>query len=183
MYSPRYDFSKMIYTGLKNKVIVVDTETGIEFERTPREMLCGLIGQLKESSGELLVRTWIENHNISYRKQVTYKDPIFTARITNSIIADFVIELDNREVIIEYHGIQHYSNRRNIWNREEKEFELQKLRDKQLRDFCNLSNNPDLVETPYVLDTFDKVDNFLTEVIFNNVDPYTLIDYESLYNN
>lgn len=181
MYSPRYDFSKMVYTGCKNKIIVIDMETGIEFERTPRDLLSGHIGQVKESSGELLIRTWIEKHDIKYRKQVSYTDSTFTARATNTIVADFVIDIDNKDIIIEYHGLQHYSNRRNPWGRDEKGFELQKLRDEQLRNFCKISSNPGLIETPYILDTFEKVDNFLSQVIFDKIDPTTLIDYDELY--
>ena len=182
MYSPRYDFSKMVYTGLHNKVIVIDTETGLEFERTPGEMFHGNIGEIKESSGELLVKTWLNTNNIVYTKQVSYTDPIFTSRITRTIVADFVIKIDNKEVILEYHGRQHYSNERNPWGRTEDDFELQKLRDEQLREFCKINTNPNLIETPYILDNYDKVNEFLTQVILNNVDPNTLIDYNKLYN-
>ena len=182
LYSPRYDFSKMIYTGLHNKVIVIDTETGLEFERTPEEMFHGNIGETKESSGEHLVKTWLNINNIVYTKQVSYTDPIFTSRITRTIIADFVINIDNKEMILEYHGRQHYSNERNPWGRTEEDFELQKLRDEQLRNFCKIKSNPDLIETPYILNDYNKINEFLTQVILNNVDPNTLIDYNKLYN-
>lgn len=42
-------------------------------------------------------------------------------------------------------------------------------------------NNIMLVEIPYAISSFKRVSEFLNKVVFENIDPSTLVDYNLLY--
>ena len=42
-------------------------------------------------------------------------------------------------------------------------------------------NNIMLVEIPYTISSFKRVSEFLNKVVFENIDPSTLVDYNLLY--
>ena len=59
-------------------------------------------------------------------------------------------------------------------------FDDQKRRDENVRIYCK-QNNIMLVEIPYTISSFKRVSEFLNKVVFENIDPSTLVDYNLLY--
>ena len=89
-----------------------------------------------------------------------------------------MITYNNTPVIIEYNGKQHYKYIPFFHDTLE-DFKKQLRRDKEVRDYCE-RNQIKFIEIPYtIIDT--EVSEFLTKTIIENIDPHTLIDYDSLY--
>lgn len=101
----------------------------------------------------------------------------------NYVIPDFLFQYKYDNYWIEYNGMQHYRFCE-FFHRTEEDFIRQLRRDEAIRDFCK---NSDLfinyIEIPYVLNTYDKVKNFLDRVILDNQDPDIIIskEYGNLY--
>lgn len=76
----------------------------------------------------------------------------FFRYIPNLIYPDFYLEINKNKIIIEYNGEQHYKPVRffgAITHEEaERDFDNQKIRDQNLRDYCN-KNEIFLLEIPY----------------------------------
>ena len=53
-------------------------------------------------------------------------------------------------------------------------------RDEKVRNYCS-KNNIRLIEIPYTYNTRESIFEFLDKVITKGIDPYTFIDYESLF--
>ena len=49
-----------------------------------------------------------------------------------------------------------------------------------MRKYCK-ENNIVLIEIPYTYNTLQKVSDFLTKILIENIDPTTLVDYKALY--
>jgi len=94
------------------------------------------------------------NVNILIKKHIkyTYFQPHKPIFINNKkFIPDFYLEINNKKIFIEYNGRQHYMPV--TFNGKSKEdaekcFEIQKIRDIQLREYCK-ENNFILLEIPY----------------------------------
>lgn len=72
------------------------------------------------------------------------------AKNSNLVIVDFVVNLPNKTLYIEYNGIQHYQYVPYFHRGGEIDFEKQLRRDSLLRDYC-LEHNIELLEIPYNL--------------------------------
>ena len=59
-------------------------------------------------------------------------------------------------------------------------FKNQLRRDEKVRNYFN-KNNIRLIEIPYTYNTRESIFEFLDKVITKGIDPYTFIDYESLF--
>lgn len=100
--------------------------------RNGKTISCGC---LTESSGELKIRTILENANINFQTQYLIKNE------NNKIMYfDFVIFDKNNNIIkcIEYNGIQHYEPVDYFGGKER--FKQQQERDKRKNDYCNTHN-------------------------------------------
>lgn len=81
---------------------------------------------------------------------------------------DFYLKIKDKQVIIEYNGAQHYKPVRFVGMNEKDPFltfKKQKIRDKQLRDYCKI-NDILLLEIPYYW-KHDKVIEELKSFIKN----------------
>lgn len=90
----------------------------------------------KISKGEQLVMKFLENHNYDYIYQKRFND-------LKKFSFDFCIKLNNKIILLEVQGQQHYEDIEIFDSLEE-----QKKRDKIKKDYC-LANNIPLIEIPY----------------------------------
>lgn len=107
-----------------------------------RTKSCGCIGK---SLGEAKIRKILDENNISYKEQYTFKDLISP----NGGILRFdfgIFKDDNLWCLIEYQGIQYYQPSPQFDNWES--LEERQFRDKYKRGYCN-KNNIKLIEIPY----------------------------------
>jgi hypothetical protein len=93
---------------------------------------------------------------------------------------DFIINYGGKTIWIEYNGIQHYTYFSLYHKYDKNLLDDQKRRDENVRIYCK-QNNIMLVEIPYTISSFKRVSEFLNKVVFENIDPSTLVDYNLLY--
>ena len=121
-----------------------------------RTISCGCYGR---SSGELKIKTILEENHINYVEQYNIPDLSLFMKF------DFAI-FNNEQLIglIEYNGEQHY-NPIEKWGGESKLIE-QQLRDKRKMDYCNEHNIPLLVIPYWDYDniTFDYLLSSFAEI-------------------
>ena len=176
VHGDTYDYSKVDYIDCKTPVIIICPKHG-EFSQLPTTHIhgcgCPMCGQ--QNLCESYVGDWLKNHNINnIHHYIT--DLI---KISGHIIIDFKVIIDKKEIWVEFNGPQHYEfnyfHRGNIEN-----FKNQLRRDEKVRNYCN-KNGIRLIEIPYTYNTRESIFKFLDEVITKEVDPNTLVDYESLF--
>ena len=130
------------------------------------------------SSGERKIYSWLKKEDIAFERE-SWLDNTFW-RHGNRIRVDFLVPSYNtHKIIIEYNGIQHYQ-RNDRFHKTLGDFTAQLSRDRELREYCN-TNSIYLIEIPYTIRTPRDISDFLTKTIIENIDPHTLIDYDSLY--
>ena len=145
VYSDFYDYSKVEYIHTEEKVCIICPEHG-EFWVTPHAFLQGCkCPKCSASLGELKIINYLEVKKIPY----TFQYPIHldvAARKTKLVKLDFYIEYNNKIIIIEFNGAQHYEHVEYFYT--EEEFEEQQHRDEMLRQYCK-NNDYILIEIPY----------------------------------
>lgn len=130
------------------------------------------------TSGEIFISKYLDEMSIEFNQHVRIVDDSLIGRNTNLVVIDFVIP--SKSIWIEYNGKQHYEFVSYFHGHEEGDFEKQLTRDKNIREYCK-SHKIKLIEVPYTLDNYDSISNFLNKTIFENQDPTSIINYESLY--
>lgn len=177
IHDNRFDYSEAQYIDGNTPIIIIDRETGERFYQKPVNHLSGYAHDSNRSRGEILVGRWLSKNNIIAKRENYIKE---IKKISAGIRVDFSIIYNGRPVWIEYNGIQHYRNDFRFYKRTDEEFENQRKRDQDLRDYCR-SNNIALVEIPYTLKTYAEISDFLNKVIVEGKEPTSIIDYKSLY--
>lgn len=172
-----YDYSKVKYRGCDEPVLIIDPKrNNEEFWQKPSVHLQGKGNPRRsESHGEQYINKWLNSNKIKYSKQVK----IFgiSGRKSNYIIADFYLEFNDKKILIEFNGIQHYkidkfydvSRQHDLLNLTNN-FNQQVNRDKHVKEYCK-ENNIIFVEIPYTYDTFNKISEVLNKIIIENLDP------------
>lgn len=172
--------------GLEDNSIKFNKEVCLDIFKTylPKTILEGSIERLemyyksrslKLSSGEALVLKFLEENELKFKSQVVLRG-IIKGRNIEKVIIDFILTYNDKPYWIEYNGFQHYNKISYFKN----DLDLQIQRDNNVKAYCK-ENGIGLIEVPYTLDTFEKVSDFLTKVLFEGVDQETLIDYNKLY--
>ena len=171
-----YDYSEVDYVNSHTDVKILCKKCGEYFYQRPNNHIngqgcpnCHIV-----SRGEEFTISFLNTNNISFKlhKGLLIDD-------IKQIYPDFV--LINKNVWIEYNGIQHYKYVDYYHNDSRKGTFLDQLnRDIKERIYC-LNNNIKLIEISYIFNTYEKVSDFLDKVLFKNIDPNTLVDYKSLY--
>lgn len=128
-------------------------------KRSPLERTLGR----GNSKGELIVANILKSNGIDFLHQ-------HTININgNRHILDFY--LPNKNIIIEYDGIQHYKDTKGIYTGKFKE---QQLRDAD-KDNWAKQNNLNMIRIPYTEDTPIKINNYLCKYIeLKEYDPAVL---------
>jgi hypothetical protein len=80
----------------------------------------------------------------------------------------------------EYNGDYHYRLNKYMHRDSIDNFKNQLMRDEKVRLYCK-KHSITLIEIPYILNTRKSIFDFLDKVLLQNIDPTTLIDYESLF--
>lgn len=155
VHGNRFDYSKVVYIGMHNKVIIICPIHG-EFEQTPSNHLAGRGCQIcRSSKGELLIRSILEKHNINFIQE--YKIPGTNYRF------EYDFYLPDHNLLIEFHGIQHFKPYGFFGNK--KGLNIIKKRDMFKRELANLAKIP-LLELNY---KFLKIEQLEFEKILLNV--------------
>ena len=146
---PEYDYSKVNYVYNKTKVIVGCPKHG-DFLTTPNNLMQGYGCPIcSESKGEIEVREWLENHNITYKRQHRFAD-------LKKYPYDFY--LPDFNLLIEYNGIQHYEEVP-YFHRSPSSFDGQLTRDRIKKEYAE-KNGIKLLVIPYW--EFKNIDKILS---------------------
>lgn len=105
-----------------------------------------------QSKGEKSIHQWLNNHNIIYISQKTFKD----CRDIKPLPFDFY--LSDYNMAIEYDGEQHYRPVEYFGG--QKSFERTQRHDKIKDEYCK-NNNIKLLRIPYFKDIEEELNNFL----------------------
>lgn len=100
----------------------------------------------KSSLKTLIIEKFLKENNISYQKEFTFPD--LKGEGGRPLRFDYRIEKNNKIVLIEYQGKQHYVPNM-AWGAE-KGFEVQQKNDNKKRIYCK-NNNMQLIEYSYEL--------------------------------
>lgn len=126
---------------------------GFTFSASPTSFLSGSrCPRCNASKGEMLVREYMRGKGKYYLEQVTFED---LYKVSPLIYDGYLPEED---ILIEYHGIQHYQPVKHFGG--EERFELVKVRDELKRAYAR-DNGIELIEVPYTVTTLEKLENFL----------------------
>lgn len=143
IHGDKYDYSKVHYERNNRKVCIICPKHG-EFWQSPLSHTQGNgCHKCKQTKGETKIELYLKKHAIEYKmehifscKGYSYKRRLFKV--------DFWLE--NKRIIIEYNGIQHYVENEFMGGR--KKLLQRQKRDKDIRDFCK-KNNIHLIEIPF----------------------------------
>lgn len=111
-------------------------------------------GCLSMSKLEYLAKNVFDNHNYEYKQQMKYSG--LTGIGGNLLSYDFIINDFN--CLIECQGAQHYFPIEFFGG--EEQFEVQQFHDELKREYAR-EHGIKLIEVPYTLDTYEKVEEFL----------------------
>ena len=111
-----------------------------------------------KSKGEHHVKTWLEEHNINYRQEISFGDLISNSGTTLKF--DFGVYDNNWDLkgLIEYNGIQHY-NPIDFFGGEER-LQQQQVYDKKKKEYSFKHSIPLLV-IRYDEDVANSLSSFL----------------------
>lgn len=150
-----YDYSKVEYVNNSTKVCIICPTHG-EFWQTPHHHLQGEGCPICMSSkGEIFINNYLSDSNVPFEKE---KCIYFN---NTSMRADFYLELNNRKIIIEYHGKQHYVPIEHFGG--QLQFEKQQNRDNNLREYCKV-NDIQLLEIKYDISK-EEINNLINKFI------------------
>lgn len=157
IHDDKYDYSPVEYKRCNVKVQIICKKHGI-FEQTPTCHLAGS-GCLKcaSSTGENMIRNYLEKNNINFKEQKTFKTCI---NIETKRRLKFDFYLPNYNLLIEYDGKQHFEPVKYFGGKDK--LKDIKTKDNIKNDWCK-NNNIKLLRIPY----FDKknIINILNNVL------------------
>lgn len=131
VHGSKYDYNKVIYTGISNKVEIICPKHGSFFQEpnVHVNMKCNC-PECNVSKGEEAISIWLNNQNINYIFQ-------YKIKINNSYhYYDFYLPKYN--ILIEYNGLQHYQSVKYFGG--QKTFKYLQERDKTKKEYCEQNN-------------------------------------------
>lgn len=150
IHGEEYDYNKVCYKNCKSKVEIICKKHGTFFQ-TPSSHKSGSgCPKCKISKGEKAILKFLEEKNIKYSLQHSFKG----CKSKATLPFDFYLEEMN--ICIEYDGIQHFECIEHFGGIER--FNDQKFKDKIKNDWCS-SNNIKLIRISYL--DYDKIDDIL----------------------
>lgn len=111
---------------------------------------------LNKSMGEEKIKTWLDNNSIRYERQKRFKN----CKNIKSLPFDFY--LPERDILIEFDGIQHYEVVEHFGGKEK--FKIRKENDNIKNKFC-IDNNIDLIRIKY--SDINNVEEILTKLLIS----------------
>lgn len=159
VHGNKYDYSQVDYKNALTKVKIICKKHG-EFLSTPANHThktsptgCPFCNT---SKGELKIKYFLEEKNIKYIQQKTFKD----CKITKSLPFDFY--LPDYNLCIEYDGIQHFKPIKIFGGL--KKLEYTQKSDKIKTEYCKLNNIP-LIRISYK----ENVEKSLNNIFIYNI--------------
>jgi len=141
IHNNKYDYSKINYIGIKNKIHIICPEHG-EFWQRPDHHLNGSgCPKCKRSKGEEAIEKYLKEHNIQYETQKRFKD------CKNIKPLPFDFYLPDYNLLIEYDGNQHFKPIK-YWNGEQG-FQRTQFID-NLKNQYSQDNNIKLLRISYI---------------------------------
>lgn len=157
IHSNKYDYSKVKFDRLNDKIIIVCPIHG-EFEQRGEKHIrgqgCRYCSEIrKESKGATKIKNYLQNKNIQFCREFIFDD----CKNIKPLPFDFIIYINNRPAIVEFNGEQHFKE---SWYNELSEIQR---KDKIKRDYCKAKNIP-LLDISYLEEKIinEKLDEFIT---------------------
>lgn len=167
------------YKGCNIPIQVIDKKSGISFWTNPSYHLEGHGSPIEnESGGESLVRSILNSFDLNFKKEFSVINKI-EGRNLKFIRIDFQLNLNNKEIWIEYNGIQHYKYGKNFFKETLDDYRKQLTRDKNVRDYCK-EHNILLIEIPYTYTKYEILKPILEDILFNEKLPEDIITYPEI---
>lgn len=160
-YGNRFDYSQVIYYDKKTPVQIRCREHNYSFFVLPDTHVRRYSGCpiCNESLGEIEVRKWLDGMKVKYESQ--YNIPNENPKCRRSCLrVDFWLPEHN--MIVEFHGEQHYEDIPYFYDSKEWTFKDQQIRDQTLRDYCKKTGIR-LVEICYK--DIDKIPSILKKAV------------------
>ena len=102
----KYDYSTVLYVNNSTKVQIICYKHGAFWQAPDMHTSCRTgCPKCCESTGESFIRVWLEQHNINFLKQKTFRECVNPK--TNKMLK-FDFYLTEKDTCIEYDGIQHF---------------------------------------------------------------------------
>jgi len=159
IHNNRWDYSLVDYINARTNVKIICKEHGI-FEVSPNNHLSKKSGcpDCNESKGELYISEILNKYNIKYEKQ--YK--LFHEKYApiSPLKADFY--LPDKNIIIEYNGIQHYKPFKHFGGKEG--LKENKERDNRKKLIC-IDYKIKLIKIHYKYNTYKKIEEKLKNIL------------------
>lgn len=149
------------YVNRVTKIKLLHKQCGHIYEASPGQFIQGeRCPVCCESKGETFIRKWLQKNNITFERQYKFPD----CRDKQELFFDFKVNKNEKIVLLEYDGIQHFQSVKFFGGQEG--FEKIKKRDKIKDDYCK-NNNYDLFRFPYNLN-FIEVEKKLQEIFLQD---------------
>ena len=113
------------------------------------------------SKGEERIRTWLQGNNINFEREKTFEDLV--GKYGTKLRFDFEVVINNKNVLIEYDGRQHFKpdKSKKSWNNYEN-FKKTKARDVIKNKYCT-DNGIELIRIPYY--EYNNLEKILEDII------------------
>lgn len=140
------------YINARTRITHMCKMDGYIWNATPSSILSGSgCPKCNESHGEKQIRNWLDNNNITYKSQKTFKE----CKDKRTLPFDFY--LPDYNLVIEYDGEQHYKPIEYFGG--EKSFNNIIKHDKIKDNYCK-NNNIKILRIPYFENVKEKLDNY-----------------------
>lgn len=161
VHKGEYDYTNVVWNGLKEKVEIICSFHG-PFEQLPVVHLMGSGCQrCRSSKGETKIRQILERNKIVFEEQYRFQD----CSNVNTLPFDFLIKVNDKKALIEYHGQHHYEpvgfgakDKTQI----DAQFESVKTRDQVKETWCRENSVPLLI-IPF--SEYDNIEMLLNSLI------------------
>lgn len=162
IHGNRYDYSLVNYKSGKDKVIIICNKHG-EFLQTPFAHSSPSMKQgcpfCRISKGEDEIEKYLIKNSINYKREKKFKHCI-NPQTNKKLPFDFYVLQFN--LIIEYHGEQHYKKMGEYFEKRAGGLEGRQYRDEIKKQFC-LNESINYIEISYK--EFNNIDNILKNII------------------
>lgn len=160
-HGDRYQYDKNEYIDYYTPMKIYDKELKQYFYQKPYVHASGSGNKSNKSKGNSRINDWLISHNICFIPEQLIEGLVID-NVPHRIFVDFMFKYNNKTYIIEYNGEQHYKPI--LYYGGESKFEYQKTRDEWLRNYSK-EKGYILLEIPYTYNSYDSIDQFLTENI------------------
>jgi hypothetical protein len=160
IHGDNYGYDRVVYEKNSKKVKIYCKEHKIYFEQTPRDHLQGhgcptCNSSLGETKTRLLLKRKFGLKDTDMKKNKKYPD----LRDISLLSYDIYLILYN--ILIEYHGIQHYEYN-SFFHRTYANFEKQQKHDKMKEDYAK-KKGIKLIIIPYTIETPEEIEAYLRQ--------------------